>query len=567
MSYVDTGSSKMGKSFSTSSKKSGKVSNIFGSNTNLTEIFLESDLDVSLAISSDSSAKTTTNIDATINDFTYDMLNTPKASSVFATPSIRRPDKKKSSKSKEFSFGDTSKDLSYASTSRKKRTLVHAPTPYYRKNVDVDSKLSDVSPSNSDSQETIQHETNHLSDLEKMILTAPSPIQISDSTEEVEVNGERGILANKPELSRWRGMVPLSEYKINNDPNPIVIKKKSGKEISYVQEMAIRYLRPPTPPSPGDIIIVKEKNVVPPPAPPLVIRQQPPRSSTPEPIVIREAPPKEPRVVGKKVITISGRHLPPPPRKVIIERLPPIPGKPQSIFIERWLPYPKQKRRVIYKKEEEDLVVTKPKNVIIEWDPPKVTVKTEVKYLGVVRANPDDYVKKYAKSLTKSEDLPAYVTAIETPNNMELAANAKPADAPHELVGDLQALKLIDMDKEGLSEYKKHACKKLARLERSLVKSMSSMSSSSSSQDSVVSTKSVGDLIEKIFKTIDVNNDGIINMKSVNKILLRLNTRMGKNYGEDDCKEFLATLDPSGDGTFDLPKFKSAFYKMFKHSK
>ena len=52
--------------------------------------------------------------------------------------------------------------------------------------------------------------------------------------------------------------------------------------------MAIRYLRPPTPPIPGDIIITQEANTLTAPAPPLVIRQQPPRPDTPEPVVIRE---------------------------------------------------------------------------------------------------------------------------------------------------------------------------------------------------------------------------------------------------------------------------------------
>ena len=48
--------------------------------------------------------------------------------------------------------------------------------------------------------------------------------------------------------------------------------------------MAIRYLKPPSPPTPGDIVIVQEKDTVPGPAPPLVIRQQPVRPETPEPL-------------------------------------------------------------------------------------------------------------------------------------------------------------------------------------------------------------------------------------------------------------------------------------------
>jgi hypothetical protein len=93
-------------------------------------------------------------------------------------------------------------------------------------------------------------------------------------------------------------------------------------------------------------------------------------------LVIREAPPQPPAQVGRKVITISGKRLPPPPRKVIIERLAPLPAKPQSVIVERWLPYSQTKRRVIFQKgAQPDPVVVKPRNVIVQWEAPKVTIR------------------------------------------------------------------------------------------------------------------------------------------------------------------------------------------------
>ena len=127
----------------------------------------------------------------------------------------------------------------------------------------------------------------------------------------------------------------MSEYAINEDQSPEIITKKSQMKLEYVQELAIRYLRPPTPAAPGDIIVTQEADERTAPAPPLIIRQQPPRAETPPPLVIREAPPPAPPHVGIKRITISGRRLPPPPRKVIIERLAPLPNKPQNVIIER----------------------------------------------------------------------------------------------------------------------------------------------------------------------------------------------------------------------------------------
>lgn len=44
-------------------------------------------------------------------------------------------------------------------------------------------------------------------------------------------------------------------YKINFDPNPQIIHKHAKDAVTYKQEVAVRYLRPPTPPPPGPLII------------------------------------------------------------------------------------------------------------------------------------------------------------------------------------------------------------------------------------------------------------------------------------------------------------------------
>lgn len=140
--------------------------------------------------------------------------------------------------------------------------------------------------------------TSNLSSVEAAILRSTVPIDINE-TEEITWNGQRGIWANKAEVINWRGVIPLNEYRINEDPNPEVITKKSQQQLVYQQEVAIRYLRPPTPPAPGEILIQQEVNTITPPAPPLIIRQQPPRPTTPQPLVVREAPPPPPAQVGR----------------------------------------------------------------------------------------------------------------------------------------------------------------------------------------------------------------------------------------------------------------------------
>ena len=176
-----------------------------------------------------------------------------------------------------------------------------------------------------------------------------------------------GIWANKVENLNWKGEIPLEKYKLKVDSNPIVITKKPTDALQYKQEIAVRYLAPPAPPAPGDIIIKQEPNRQIAPAPPIVIRQAPARGTTPPPLVIREAPPKMPEHVPAKLITIPGNVLPPPARKVVLERVPEVPPKPQSVLVERWLPYKEQKRRVVLQKAAEpDQTFPEPKNVIVE---------------------------------------------------------------------------------------------------------------------------------------------------------------------------------------------------------
>ena len=113
--------------------------------------------------------------------------------------------------------------------------------------------------------------------------------------------------------------------------------------------------------------------------------------------MVREAPPHAPAPLAPKRITISGKRLPPPPRKVVIERLAPLPAKPQSVLVERWLPYARRKRRVVFGRVSsgDGGEVVAPRNVVIQWEAPRVSVRKEIRYLGVIRANPSEYVERY----------------------------------------------------------------------------------------------------------------------------------------------------------------------------
>jgi len=93
-----------------------------------------------------------------------------------------------------------------------------------------------------------------LSDVETLVLRSERPISVNE-TEQITVLGNQGIWANKSEVINWKGELPIEQYQINEDPNPELITKIYEKNIEYVQELAVRYLRPPRAPTPGEIII------------------------------------------------------------------------------------------------------------------------------------------------------------------------------------------------------------------------------------------------------------------------------------------------------------------------
>ena len=73
---------------------------------------------------------------------------------------------------------------------------------------------------------TVSTSNAFLSDMEAAILrSADAPIQINE-TEEINVLGQRGIWANKSEVVNWKGILPITDYLINEDPNPEIINKR-----------------------------------------------------------------------------------------------------------------------------------------------------------------------------------------------------------------------------------------------------------------------------------------------------------------------------------------------------
>ena len=52
---------------------------------------------------------------------------------------------------------------------------------------------------------------------------------------------------------------------------------------------------------------------------------------------------------------------------------------------------------------------------------------------------------------------------------------------------------------------------------------------------------------------------GTISVEEAGKILLKLNTKLGRAYNEDDLNAFFSALDKNSDGQLTLEEFKGAF--------
>ncbi len=63
----------------------------------------------------------------------------------------------------------------------------------------------------------------------------------------------------------------------------------------------------------------------------------------------------------------------------------------------------------------------------------------QVRYLGVVRANPLDYVQRYGASVRDVTSLPDYVLTIPTPKDVGVLAAERQRGRDHELEGSLEA--------------------------------------------------------------------------------------------------------------------------------
>jgi hypothetical protein len=159
-------------------------------------------------------------------------------------------------------------------------------------------------------------------------------------------------------------------------------------------------------------------------------------------LIIRERPPPAPVPIPPEHHVIPGKVLPPPPRKVITERLPQLPAPPQDIIVERWLEYGPRTRKIVFHPAQKITQAPNPRNMIIEWDSPNVALNRQFINLGVSFVDPNQYMSKYGPSLVDSSAIPQIALGIRPENGSRLASES--ISTPIQLIGDVAALKLIN---------------------------------------------------------------------------------------------------------------------------
>jgi hypothetical protein len=198
-----------------------------------------------------------------------------------------------------------------------------------------------------------------------------------------------------------------------------------------------------------------------------------------------------------------------------------------------------------------------------------------------------------------AKDMPQFILDIPTPNGIVLAANTV-NNSSYELEGDLDALRLINLDREGLGEYKHYLKETNAALANENLKQiqlpqtmysprpppppvvsaptilasttttsptlrpvyndiLSSGEQAAAKQGSSPPLTSNDLMIENIFKSMDVNQTGKVSVRDAERTFAKLNAYLNRNYGQEDLKLFFNAVDVNHDETIDFDEFKRAF--------
>lgn len=295
--------------------------------------------------------------------------------------------------------------------------------------------------------QTLNQNNNNESELQLYINNA---IRNNNSKRHVVIADNSIVQSRLPQISTRRSLNYLAEDKdisnldVSTDTNFEIVHKKNTGIHQAIQNVTLKYLKPPPLQQHGDLTIRQESDVQLPAGKPHVVREQPEQPIQPRSVIIREEPPQRPPVLPAEQIVIPGRTIPAPPRQKIVEKLAATPAGPPNILIERWLGYPEQTRNVRFIPGKKLAPLAPRRNILIKWESPQVQVRQKLDVVGVTVVDPEQYRARHGASLVSQGQLPPIVSrfANQIPAGEVLGANQihrKPR-----LVGDVNALALLN---------------------------------------------------------------------------------------------------------------------------
>lgn len=237
----------------------------------------------------------------------------------------------------------------------------------------------------------------------------------------------------------------IDESEIFPTPNSAVMHKKPSKRIAYNQHITLKLT------DSNDIIVKKESDIQISHAQPLLLEQKPTEPVVKLPVeLLIERPSTPTKPIPPQIISMSPMIIPQSARK--IERLPMLPTLPKVLIIERWLDYNERISQVRFIPVPEMEPLLKVKTTIIQWETPEIKLHREFKFEGVTSEVPGEYISRFGNDLLSTKNLPPeFVDKFDVPPGEKLGSHYL-SDVP-KLIGDIEALKLVDLEENDLSQY------------------------------------------------------------------------------------------------------------------
>lgn len=177
-------------------------------------------------------------------------------------------------------------------------------------------------------------------------------------------------------------------------------------------------------------------------------------------------------------------------------------------------------------------------------------IKQEFKYLGVVRANPNEYMNRYGDSLISKTKIPNVLNGIKLPN-MEQDEDSE----EEELIGDVDALAMVDLEREGLGHYRNVLAK------RGLLKINVFHPSNKTARSNELELQN---LAERVFRNIaKLEDSNRISYTAAEQILTQLGFNRGPRMKNIDLNAYFTSLDKNKRGSLGLDEFKQAFLNLW----